>query len=186
MYPAGNRPLRHTVLTLAVLALTAGSSFGQTKLDEMAVDRWAKLREVERYQLTIAEKHYGQSQWKIAADEYEKYLKLYERSVGAPYAQMKWAICQVKLRNLNTAIKDGYQSVIDYYPDSPEAIASALYIGETYKNMGDLRAAKKAYDKLLKDHPSHLVAVYGRRHLVEIAGKERDTARRAELLKTLT
>src|SRR5262245_19757690 len=146
-------------------------------LDEMSLDRWAKLREVERYQLNIAEKFWRESQWKVAADEYEKFLKLYDKSVGAPFAQLKWSMCQVNLRNLNTAIKDGFQSVIDYYPDSPEALTSALLIGRTYKNMGDLKAAKKAYEKLLKDNPKHYVAVLARADLVDIATTEKDATK---------
>ena len=48
----------------------------------MALDRWAKLREAERYQLNIAEKYYREQQWKVAADEYEKFLKLYDKGAG--------------------------------------------------------------------------------------------------------
>ena len=64
----------------------------------MALDRWAKLREVERYQLQIAERYYKQQNWKAALAEYEKFVTLYERSEGAPYAQLKWGLCQVQLR----------------------------------------------------------------------------------------
>src|SRR5207302_2743304 len=133
---------------LALVLFVAGSAAFAGPLDEMSLERWAKLREVERYQLNIAEKYFRESQWKVAGDEYEKFLKLYERSTGAPYAQLKWSMCQIKLRNLNTAIKDGFQSVIDYYPDAPEALTSALLIGRTQKDMGDVKAAKKAYEKL--------------------------------------
>ena len=44
------------------------------RLDEMSLDRWKKLREVERYQLQIAEKYYRDKKWKVALAEYEKYL----------------------------------------------------------------------------------------------------------------
>jgi TolA-binding protein len=176
--------MARTFALCALLLLGGMSQAGP--LDEMSLDRWAKLREVERYQLNIAEKLYREKSWKIAADEYEKFLKLYERSVGAPYAQLKWSLCQVELRNLNTAIKDGYQSVIDYYPDSPEAVTSALLIGRTYKDMGDLKMAKKAYDKLLKTHPKHYIAVLARLDLADVALKEKDDVRRAAILRELT
>ena len=65
------------------------------RLDEMSLERWGKLREVERYQLNIAERFYKKGEstntnddWKTAAAEYEKYLTLYERSEAAPYALM--------------------------------------------------------------------------------------------------
>jgi tetratricopeptide (TPR) repeat protein len=169
---------------LAVLFWTGSALAGP--FDEMSLERWSKLREVERYQLNIAEKYYKDQQWKVAADEYEKFLKLYEKSEGAPYAQLKWSHCQVTLRKQNTAIKDGYQSLIDYYPESPEAVLAAYLIGKTYKETGDIKAAKKAYDKVLSAHPKHVVAVYTRLDLVEIAAKENDADRRLTLLKELT
>src|SRR6478735_9729446 len=92
-----------SVLGLFVLASVADAG----PLDEMAVERWAKLREAERYQLNIAEKFYREAQYKVAADEYEKFLKLYEKSDGASFAQLKWSHCQIELRKQNAAIKDG-------------------------------------------------------------------------------
>mgnify|MGYP003546521939 CR=1 FL=1 len=46
-------------------------------------------------------------------------------------------------RRVNTAVSDGYQTVIDYWPDSPEAIAAAYYIGRCCKDTGELKKAKK-------------------------------------------
>ena len=83
-----------------------------------------KLREAERYQLNIAEKYYRAADYKVAMTEYEKFLRLYEKSEGAAYAQLKWSLCLVQRRQQNTAIRDGFQSIMDYWPDSPEAIAS--------------------------------------------------------------
>ena len=100
---------------------------GAVKYDESALERWAKLGEADRYQLNIAEKYYREQNWKAALAEYEKFLTLYEKSGGAPYAQLKWSICQVNLHKSNTAIKDGFQSVIDYWPDSPEALTRRLF-----------------------------------------------------------
>lgn len=159
---------------------------GAAPFEELSLDRWTKLREVERYQLNIAEKYYKDQKWKVAADEYEKFLKLYDRSDGAPYAQLKWSHCQVHLRKQNTAIKDGYQSVIDYYPESPEAVAAAYLIGKTYLDTGNLKDAKKALAKVLTAHPKDIVAVYARLDLVDVAGKESDTERRVKLLRELT
>jgi tetratricopeptide (TPR) repeat protein len=168
------------------LLLVASSNVTQgAPFEDMALDRWAKLREAERFQLNIAEKYYREGNWKFAADEYEKFLKLYEKSEGASYAQLKWSHCQVHLRRQNTAIKDGYQSVIDYFPESPEAKAAGYLIGKTYKDVGDLKAAKKAYAKVLKSYPKDSVAVFTRLDLVEIAGKENSTAERVALLQDL-
>jgi len=70
--------VRRLALSLLLLLLL-GPTSQAGPLDEMSLDRWAKLREVERYQLNIAEKLYREKSWKIASDEYEKFLKLYER-----------------------------------------------------------------------------------------------------------
>ena len=152
----------------------------------MPVERWAKLKEAERFQLTAAERLYREGQWKAAADEYEKFLKLYEKSEGAAFAQLKWSHCQVNLRKQNAAIKDGYQSLLDYYPDSPEAPIAGLLIGRTYRDIGDVKPAKKAYAKVIAAHPKHFAAVMARLDLVEVAAKENDAATRATLLRELT
>lgn len=156
------------------------------RLDEMSLERWAQLREVERYQLQIAEKYYRQKDWNIAMAEYEKFLTLYEQSEGAAYSQLKWSLCLVHLRKINTAIKEGFQSVIDYWPDSPEAVAAAYYIGKSYKDMGETEPAKKAYQNVLAAHPKHLVAVYATVDLIDLSTVEDDVDARVGYLKRLT
>lgn len=171
-----------TIFT-ALVAMT--SLLPAAPLDEMALDRWAKLREAERYQLNIAEKYYREQNWKVAYSEYEKFLSLYEMSEGAPYAQLKWSLCLVHQRKVNTAIKDGFQSVIDYWPESPEATAAAYYIASSYKAMGDMKPAKKAYGDVLTKHSKHLVGVLARADLIDIARAENDTPRRVALWREL-
>jgi tetratricopeptide (TPR) repeat protein len=177
-------PLR--LLSACVAALLCSAAAVAGPFDEMPLERWSKLREAERYQLNIAEKYYREQKWKVAADEYEKFLKLYDRGEGASFAQLKWSHCQIQLRKQNTAIKDGYQSVIDYYPDSPEAPIAAYLIGKTYKDTGDIKAAKKALAKVLSSYPKQVVAVFARLDLVEVAAKEGDSAKRVVLLRELT
>lgn len=179
---AVTRRLVAAILLAAIAAIPASAG----PLDEMTVERWAKLREAERFQLNAAEKLYREKQYKVAADEYEKFLKLYERSEGAAFAQLKWAHCQIQLRKMNTALKDGYQTVLDYFPDTPEAPIAALLLGRTHKDMGDLKAAKKAYAKAIETYPKHFIAAMARLDLVDVAAIEKDTARRAELLRELT
>lgn len=170
-----------TAVVGAVVPTTA-----QQRLDEMSLDRWKELREVERYQLNIAEKYYREKNFKVAMAEYEKFLTLYETSVGAPYAQLKWSLCLVELRKLNTAIKEGFQSVIDYWPDAPEAVAAQFYSGRAYKDMGEIRKAKKAYQVVLDDHAEHLAAVYATADLIDITTIDDDVKTRVKLWNRLT
>ncbi|WP_166819692.1 tetratricopeptide repeat protein [Thalassoroseus pseudoceratinae] len=166
-----------------ILVPTLGNA---AKLDELSLDRWKQLREVERYQLKICEEYYRDKKWKIAADEYEKFLTLYETSEAAPYSLLKWGLCQLQLRKQNTAISEGFQSVIDYWPESVEATSSAYFIGQTYKNIGEPKKAKQAYAAVLKNHPKHLVAVYALHDLIDISKVEGDLDGRVELWKRLT
>lgn len=177
--------MRRTILLLTLISLAA-SHARAAKLDEMSLDRWAKLREVERYQLNIAEKYYREKNYKVALAEYEKFLTLYESSEGAPYSQLKWSICLVQLRKLNTAISDGFQSVIDYWPEAPEATAAAYYIGQCYKSTGETRKAKKAYQDVLKKYPKHLVAVYSLRDLADLSSITKDVDAQVSAWRKLT
>lgn len=181
--PLGGARAPVAVLIAAVCITSTVSAAG---LDEMSLDRWKQLREVERYQLKIAEDYYRKKSWKVAADEYEKFLTLYERSEGAPYSLLKWSLCQLQLRKQHTAISEGFQSVVDYWPDAPEATAAAYYVGQTYKNIGEVKKAKKAYSDLLQKHGKHLVAVYALHDLIEISKVEQDLDARVALWKKLT
>jgi tetratricopeptide (TPR) repeat protein len=160
-------------LFILLTCLSPLTAIGQ-QLDSMSLDRWKLLRETERYQLQIAEKYYREKNYKVAADEYEKYLSLYERSNAAAYAQLKWSLCQVALRRSNTAIKEGFQSVMDYWPDSDDAVAAAYYIGSTHQGMGRMPDAKRAYRAVLEKYGEHLVAVYSAKGLADIATIEKD------------
>ena len=91
----------------------------------------------------------------------------------------------MQLRKLNTAIKDGYQSVIDYWPDSPEAVAASYYIAKTYKEMGDIKLAKKAYTKTIADHGEDVVGVLARFDLADVARLEGDAKRQVALWQEL-
>lgn len=169
------------LLTLSCSSMTRGD-----ELDELPVDGWKELREVERYQLQIAEKYWREQNWSTAASEYEKYMELYEKSTGAPYAQLKWALAQVKLKKQNTAIKEGFQTVIDYWPDAPQAIAAAYYIGRTQKEIGRTREAKVTLKTVVAKHPAHLAGVYAINDLIDLATVENDTPTRVDLWKKLT
>ena len=54
---------------LGLFVLGSGDALAQKKkqLDEMSLERWAKLREVQRHQIQIAEKYYREKNWKVAA-----------------------------------------------------------------------------------------------------------------------
>ena len=132
------------VAILVALCVASGRQASAQKLDVLSLEGWAKLREVERYQMKIAEKYYLEKNYKIAASEYEKFLSLYEASEGAPHSLLKWSLCLVEQKKPNTAISEGFQSIIDYWPESPEAVASSFYIARAYKDMGEVRKAKAA------------------------------------------
>ena len=119
------KPIFSLLFALALLPAAADAA-KLTWLEQIPLESYEKMREVERYQLQIAEKYYIKEEYKVALDEYEKFLTLYETSTGAPYAQLMWSHCQSKLRRVNTAIREGFQSVIDYWPNAREAVGVKL------------------------------------------------------------
>ncbi len=154
-------------------------------LEQIDVETMAGLREVERYQLKIAESHYLKGEHKIALAEYEKFLTLYESSAAAPYAQLMWSHCQVKLKKLNTAIRDGFQSVLDYWPDSREAVLASYLIADTYQAMGEVEKAEPAYLRTINEHPDAQLAILARVQLLEIARTRGDANKRLAMLRDL-
>ena len=184
---AGGSKERVAAFTLTVLLVLtcANAGYAQT-IDDILKQHVPKLREVERYQLNIAQKYFAEKNWKVAMAEYEKYLTLYERSEAAPYVQLKWSMCLVQLRKQNTAIKEGFQSVIDYWPESPEAVWASYFIASTYNKIGRVPQAKKAYAKLISQHAEHLAAAHGMWELSEIARSEKDMTAQVKLLNRLT
>ena len=156
------------------------------QLHEMSLERWGQLREVERHQMKVAEKYFLDRNWSVAADEYDKYLTLYEASDAASHALLKWAICQVQLRRQNTAINDGFRSVVDYWPDSDDAIAASYYVGKTLKDIGQNQKAKTALNEVATDHAKHLAGVLAMVTLADIATVEKDDELKEEILRKLT
>ena len=171
---------------LTSVFIFSGETAEAQKLDVLSLEGWAKLREVERYQMKIAEKYYLEKNYKVAASEYEKFLSLYEASEGAPYSLLKWSQCLVHQKKPNTAISEGFQSIIDYWPDSPEAIASAFYIARAYKDMGEVRKAKKSFKDVVSKHGKHLVAVYSLVDLADLASIDKDEDEQVAAWRKLT
>jgi len=171
---------------LAVLLMTVTASAQTHQLHEMSLERWSKLREVERHQMQIAETYYREGNWKVAAAEYDKYVSLYETSDAASYALLRWSLCQVNLRKQNTAINDGFRSVIDYWPDSDDSIAAAYYIGKTFSDIGQTSKAKPALADIAEKQPKHLAGVFAMVELAGIAAAEKNKERKVEIWHKLT
>ncbi|BCX49273.1 hypothetical protein HAHE_31810 [Haloferula helveola] len=144
------------------------------------------MREVERYQLKIAEKHYTNKNYKVALAEYEKFLTLYETSPGAPYAQLMWSHTMVHLKKPQTALREGFQSVIDYWPESHEATVAAYCIGDAYRKMGEVKKAQDSFEFIIKEYPSTLLALRSKQDLLHYAKLHEDQDKIIEILKDLT
>ncbi|MFP6855377.1 MAG: tetratricopeptide repeat protein [Opitutales bacterium] len=195
---------RHTkriglILTFGVLLLAFGPSSVMAErrghlLDEeqIELETHAKMREIERYQMQIAQKFYmagldkeSKNDFKAAASEYEKFLTLYERSPGGPHALLMWSHCQVQLRLVNTAIREGFQSVIDYWPESHEAIVAHFMIGKCHALNGESQKADKAFKQVLADYPKDVFATRACEEMLPIAYKRKDVERQVELWTAL-
>jgi len=173
------------ILTL-VLFLGSFATAALSTLEQIDIKTFENMREVERYQIKIAEKHFLKGSFKIALAEYEKFLTLYEKSVAAPYAQLMWSHTMMKLKMPKTALRDGFQSVIDYWPKSPEATIASYCMGDAYRTMGEIKDAKKSYRFLIKEYPSHELAMRARQDLLHYARLHEDMEERLTLLSELT
>ena len=175
-----------TLLAACLPFLLAPYSLALDPLEQIPVATFEKMKEVERYQMRIAEKHYTGGAFKTALAEYEKFLTLYEKSPGAPYAQLMWSHSMMRLKKPKTALREGFQSVIDYWPESEEAVISAYCIADAYRTMGEVSDEKKAFRFLIKEYPAHEIAIRSRLDLLHYARLEKDEASHLALLNDLT
>ncbi|MGC6467102.1 MAG: tetratricopeptide repeat protein [Akkermansiaceae bacterium] len=176
---------RQFILPLLV-ALATWSHAKLSTLQQIDVKTFEKMREVERYQIKIAEKHFLKGDFKVALSEYEKFLTLYEKSPGAPYAQLMWSHTMMNLKKPKTALRDGFQSVIDYWPESHEATIAAYCMGDAYRKMGEVADAQKSFRFLIKEYPKHEIAIRARQDLLHYARLHQDMEERMALLNELT
>ena len=170
---------------LFLLLSSSIASAGLGSMEQIDTETFGQMREVERYQLKIAEKYYLKGEYKIALDEYEKFLTLYEKSPGGPYAQLMWSHSLVKLRKVNTAIRDGFRSVIDYWPDSREAVQASYLIASSFRSIGETEKAERAYFEVINKHPEDIVVTLSRVDLLRIARTKKDKKRTLQLLTAL-
>jgi TolA-binding protein len=172
------------LLFLIALASPAGAAL--TSLQQIGIATFEKMREVERYQIKIAEKHFLKKDYKTALSEYEKFLILYENSPGAPYAQLMWSHTMMALKKPKTALREGFQSVIDYWPDSPEATIAAYCMADAYRTMGEVKPAREAFRFLIREYPEHEIALRARQDLLHYARLHQDREEQLALLNELT
>ncbi len=178
---------KHQIAVLLIaLLLSPLLSAALSDLEQIELKTFEKIREVERYQLKIAEKHYTKGDFKLALTEYEKFITLYEKSPGAPYAQLMWSHCQLKLKKPVAAMREGFQSVIDYWPQSREANIAAYCMGDAYKKMGEVKKATDAFNIVIKDYPDTHLALRATHDLLHYAKLHKDEKRVMELLGQLT
>lgn len=175
-----------TFILSIVLAFGSFATAALSTLQQIDVKTFEKMREVERYQIKIAEKHFLKGSFKIALAEYEKFLTLYEKSAGAPYAQLMWSHTMMKLKKPKTALREGFQSVIDYWPESLEATIASYCMGDAYRTMGEIKDAQKSFRFLIKEYPGHELAMRARQDLLYYARLHEDMEERLTLLNELT
>jgi len=181
-----NHPTIALLAALLFIGQTISVLAGLSPFEQIQVATFEKMREVERYQIRIAEKQYTNGDFKNALAEYEKFLTLYEKSPGAPYAQLMWSHTMMHLKKPKTALREGFQSVIDYWPESHEATVAAYCIADAHRTMGEVKEAQTAFRFLIKEYPEHEIAVKSRVDLLHYARLHQDEAEKLSLLNDLT
>lgn len=135
---------------LAALALLSVAFRSEAKLPP---DRWGRLTEEERHQMTRAERYVEQSNTKSALAEYELFLQLYPKSEVSSYAQLMFAECTRRNGKVNTAINE-FRNVLDYFPDSPDAGPAQYSIALCHTQTGDSEKAVKAFESVIERWPT--------------------------------
>lgn len=135
---------------LATLTLLALALRSEAKLPP---DRWGRLTEEERHQMTRAERYVEQSNPKSALAEYELFLQLYPKSEVSSYAQLMFAECTRRNGKINTAINE-FRNVLDYFPDSPDAGPAQYSIALCHTQTGDSEKAVKAFESVIERWPT--------------------------------
>ena len=145
---AGRTGWKHCVpAILAAIFFTIASASAK-----LPADRWTRLTEEERHQLTRAERYVEQNNYKSALAEYELFLQLYTKSEVASYAQFMFAECTRRLGQVNAAINE-FRNVIDYFPDSIDAGNAQYSIGVCQTQTGDVEHAVVAFEKVVEKWP---------------------------------
>ena len=153
---------------------------------KLAADRWTRLTEEERHQMTRAERYVDQKNWKSARSEYELFLQLHTKSEVASYAQLMFAECTRQLGQVNTAIGE-FRNVIDYFPDAIDAGSAQYSIGVCQTQTGDAEEAVKSFEKVITKWPTNDFGAYARSEICKIywrLGKPEKWAPHMEFLAT--
>jgi len=158
--PAGAAPgrarfhRRAATLLVLVLALAGlGTPARARRIRRLDIERYARLREAERYQIDVADKLFERQKWEAALREYEKYLRLYGvESVGTPYAQLRIAQCHANARRLNQAIRE-YAALLKVFPKSPEAPEASYAMGRCHMAVGEPKKAVAQYEATVATYP---------------------------------
>lgn len=164
-----NFHLRDTLMKLhhLLLLLLCGLFVVTPVHAKLAAERWVRLTEEERHQLTRAERYADQSNWKSARSEYELFLQLHTKSEVASYAQLMFAECTRRLGQVNTAIGE-FRNVIDYFPDAIDAGNAQYSIGVCQTQTGDAEEALKAFEKVLTKWATNDFGAYARSEACKI------------------
>ncbi len=152
----------HAICLLVLLSVLLGGLCGDAlarryPYGKLELKRYGELRESERYQCDVADRLFKQEKWRSALAEYEKFIKLHIKSVGAPYVQLRIAQCYEFRKLINRAVEE-YTAVVEYFPKSPEASIATFCIGRCLEGSGDFEPAIKQYGKVVADYPKATIA----------------------------
>jgi tetratricopeptide (TPR) repeat protein len=157
-----------TVLAWVLASLAAFAVGGQAEVT-LSTDAWAKLETFEAHSLGKADQTFGRKVYRQALTEYDAFILEFPKSKAVPYAVYRKARC-LHLDEKRFKAIEGYEGVLDYFPNVIEFAAPALYsIGECHQQNGDLEKAMKAWLEMAtdKDYRKHLLAAPAIYHLAD-------------------
>lgn len=144
----------------ASVAIVTGA-FAQN-LPEVSItgDDFKKLDPFEAQQIQVADKSFGERNYRQAAAAYEAFVQQFPKSYAAPYALLKKGRSTQLDGKRFEAIRI-FEELLDYFPDTIEYAAPAnYYIGECHWQNGDVKEAMKEWALMADDvdYAKHFLA----------------------------
>jgi hypothetical protein len=134
----------------------------------ISIEAYKEMTVFERAAYDKALKLHREGQYRVAADQFHKFVLQFEDSSGMAYAMLMEARCLHKDNKRVTSIKK-YTEILDYFPESPSVAAPALYFrGVAKLDNGDKLKGFRDY-RLMVENEAYVKHALGIPAMLELS-----------------
>ena len=121
-------------------------------------------------QFAVAAGHYGRERWRLAVEEFDRFLGQYPEHEQVPQATFFLAEALVKVGQYARAEKQFEQfQALDVRPDNANAPRALFRMGEMAYLLGRQADARDRLDRFRRDYPEDALGAYVLPYLAELA-----------------